>query len=194
MNVLARVLQDVRSDLLDLGIRAALIGGIAVSARAEPRFTRDVDLAVAVAGDAEAERLLFLLRGRGYTPIASFENLAVDRLSTVRLVPRRGSEKEVLVDLLLASSGIEAEIVAGSTVIDVFSGVPFPVARVGHLLALKVLSYDAVRRVKDAVDIQALLVEADPAELGVCEEALDLITARGYNRDRDLHAIFRSFR
>lgn len=29
MNVLARVLQDVRSDLLDLGIRAALIGGIA---------------------------------------------------------------------------------------------------------------------------------------------------------------------
>ncbi len=66
MNSLARVLTDVRFDLQELGVGAALIGGIAVSARAEPRFTRDVDLAVAVSGDAEAERLLFLLRGRGY--------------------------------------------------------------------------------------------------------------------------------
>ena len=33
----------------------ALIGGLAVSARTEPRFTRDADLAVAVTSDAEAE-------------------------------------------------------------------------------------------------------------------------------------------
>lgn len=194
MNALARVLTDVRFDLQELGVGAALIGGIAVSARAEPRFTRDVDLAVAVSGDAEAERLLFLLRGRGYTPLASFENLAVERLSTVRLVPRRGAENDVLLDLLLASSGIEAEIVAGATVLDVFAGVPFPVAQIGHLLALKVLSFDAARRMKDAVDIQALLAEAAPEDLAVCEAALALITARGYHRDRDLLAIFLSFR
>ncbi len=38
-----------------LGLRWALIGGLAVAVRAEPRFTRDVDLAVAVADDRELE-------------------------------------------------------------------------------------------------------------------------------------------
>jgi hypothetical protein len=33
----------------------ALVGGLAVSVHVEPRFTRDIDLAVAVAGDAKAE-------------------------------------------------------------------------------------------------------------------------------------------
>src|SRR5258706_9470243 len=36
----------------------ALVGGLAVSVRAEVRFTRDVDLAVRVADDADAERLM----------------------------------------------------------------------------------------------------------------------------------------
>ena len=33
----------------------AVVGGLAVSARTEPRFTRDVDVAVAVANEAAAE-------------------------------------------------------------------------------------------------------------------------------------------
>ncbi|MBL8899776.1 MAG: hypothetical protein JNM84_19250 [Planctomycetes bacterium] len=36
----------------------ALVGGLAVSVRCEPRFTRDLDLAVAVASDLEAEALV----------------------------------------------------------------------------------------------------------------------------------------
>ena len=36
-------------------IDTALVGGIAVSTRTEPRFTRDLDFAVAVADDAAAE-------------------------------------------------------------------------------------------------------------------------------------------
>ena len=35
--------------------RFALVGGLAVGVRGEPRMTRDVDLAVAVADDAGAE-------------------------------------------------------------------------------------------------------------------------------------------
>ena len=35
-------------------------------ARTEPRFTRDADLAVAVASDAEAEPLIHTLRARDY--------------------------------------------------------------------------------------------------------------------------------
>jgi hypothetical protein len=51
-----------------------LVGGLAVSVRAEVRFTRDVDIAVAVADDAEAESLTYELRLAGYTAVASVEN------------------------------------------------------------------------------------------------------------------------
>jgi hypothetical protein len=44
----------------------AVIGGIAVSIRSEPRYTRDLDLAVAVDGDAAAERLVHALARSGY--------------------------------------------------------------------------------------------------------------------------------
>ena len=49
-----------------LGLRWALVGGLAVSARAEPRTTRDVDVAVAVNDDAGAEAAVLALRHRGY--------------------------------------------------------------------------------------------------------------------------------
>lgn len=44
------------TDLTELGARFALVGGLAVSAWGEPRYTRDVDLAVGVARDDEKER------------------------------------------------------------------------------------------------------------------------------------------
>jgi hypothetical protein len=51
-------------DLTELGARFALVGGLAVSAWGEPRYTRDVDLAVAVDMDEEAERLVHALSAR----------------------------------------------------------------------------------------------------------------------------------
>lgn len=42
------------AELTELGARFALVGGLAVSAWGEPRYTRDVDLAVAVERDDEA--------------------------------------------------------------------------------------------------------------------------------------------
>jgi len=50
------------SALLDKQHQAwALVGGLAVSVRTEPRFTRDLDLAVAVADDRAAEDLVHRL-------------------------------------------------------------------------------------------------------------------------------------
>ena len=40
--------------LSELGADWAVLGGLAVAARTEPRFTRDIDLAVAVRNDEEA--------------------------------------------------------------------------------------------------------------------------------------------
>ncbi len=60
------VLGQAAADLDAIGVRWALIGGLAVSFRAEPRFTKDVDLAVAVADDHEAEAIVNRMQVRGY--------------------------------------------------------------------------------------------------------------------------------
>lgn len=112
-----------------VGRRLALVGGLAVSARSEPRFTRDVDLAVAVEDDEDAEQLVRALTGRGYR---------------------------------------------------------MPVACIGHLLAMKVLSHDD-RRPQDGADLVALLGEANPEDVAVAQ-AVGLITQRGFHRGRDLAA------
>lgn len=52
------VLRQAAADLDAIGARWAVIGGLAVAFRAEPQFTNDVDVAVAVADDREAEDIV----------------------------------------------------------------------------------------------------------------------------------------
>jgi hypothetical protein len=73
-------------------------------------------------------------------------------------------------------------------------GLNLPVARTGHLIALKVLSRDDIRRPTDLADLLSLLERASPAELLEAEQLLSLITERGYHRDRDLLASFQELR
>jgi hypothetical protein len=82
------VLRRAVQDLSAAGARFALVGALAVSTRAEPRFTRHLDLAVAVADDKEAERIAGFLRGRGYEIRAIVEQEATGRLATARLPGR----------------------------------------------------------------------------------------------------------
>lgn len=77
-----------------------MVGGLAVSARGEPRFTRDIDLALAVADDAMAEARVRDLVGRGYRVLASIEQEATGRLATVRLEAPGENAQGVVVDLL----------------------------------------------------------------------------------------------
>jgi hypothetical protein len=121
----------------------AVIGGLAVSARAEPRLTRDVDIAVAVHDDIEAERLVADLRDRGYAVEAIVEQTATRRLATVRMAPPRSG---AVVDLLFASSGIERDLVGRADRIEVAPGLTLPVAQRGDLIALKLLARDDGRR------------------------------------------------
>jgi hypothetical protein len=185
MTGLAAVLDRIVRLLETRGKRFALVGGIAVSVRVEPRFTRDVDLVVAIASDADAEALVKDLVGEGLKALAVVEHDVQKRLATVRLASG-GAERGVVTDLLFASSGIEPEIVAEAEALEVFAGVVVPVARVGHLIALKLLARDEVRRPQDSIDLRALLGVADAAEIARAEVAVDLITARGFHRGREL--------
>jgi hypothetical protein len=165
------------------GRRFALVGGLAVSVRAEVRFTRDVDLAVIVTDDRDAEGLVYALRAEGYTPVASVEHETRRPLATVRLLAPEG----IKVDLLFFSSGIEDEVVARSTLVDMGGAGRIPVAAPEELLALKISSMTALR-LQDQIDAQRILEFVPEIDLARVRGHLDRITRRGFDRAQDLVA------
>jgi predicted nucleotidyltransferase len=190
MTRLEAALRQLAGQLSGFGRRIALIGGLAVSVRAEPRLTRDVDLAVAVEDDEDAEGLIRALTGVGYRIVAVVEQEGTRRLASVRLAVPAESARGIVADLLFASSGIEAEIAADAEPIEVFPGFTLPVAHTGHLVALKLLARDDRTRPQDAIDLRALSGVLTEAEADRARRALALITVRGYARGRDLGALF----
>jgi hypothetical protein len=169
------------ADLNALKLRWALIGGFAISVRSTPRFTKDLDFAIAVTGDTEAEDVVHRLQGRGYHPLEVLEQDYVERLSGVRLGQ---SGSDVVVDLLFASSGIEGEVVATATPLEVLPKLSVPVATTGHLIALKVLA----GRNQDLTDLETLVPCASAADLDVARSGVKLIHERGFNREQDVVA------
>lgn len=190
---LADALIRLEADLRAIRARWALVGGLAVSARAEPRTTRDIDVAIAVAGDREAEAVARqLTAARGYRIETHLEQEQTGRLATVRLLTPEQTPG-ILADLLFASSGIEREVIAEADVLEVLPGFFAPVAKTGHLLALKVLALrpeNPQERPQDAADIRELLRVADREEIRRARDAIDLISRRGFDRGKDLGAEF----
>lgn len=187
-NPVALALRRTAVDLAELDQPWALIGGLAVSVRAEPRTTRDVDVMVAISSDPDAERLIFQLQQRGYRVMAILEQKAAARLATARLqAPMQAS---VIVDLLFASTGVEADVVSNAEPTEVLPGLVIPVATTGDLMALKVLARDDRQRPQDWDDIRALLREATPQDVARTREMLRLIEQRGFNRGRHLEDNF----
>ncbi len=184
LDALTRIDRDLRA----LRARWALVGGFGVSARAEPRTTRDIDVAVAVAGDPEAEDLLIRLRDRGYIADTLMEHRDVPRLATARLLRRREVDG-AFIDLLFATAGIEPEVAAEADSLEVLPGHRLPVAKTGHLLALKLLALRPDRlheRPQDQIDIRELLRVADDDEVQRARLAVRLISERGFDRGKDL--------
>jgi Nucleotidyl transferase AbiEii toxin, Type IV TA system len=173
-------LVDVTARLTRLGVSHALVGGLAISIRAEVRFTRDVDLAIAVNSDADVERITRALAAEGFALVAVVEQDEKKRIAIARLRSPSG----IVVDLLAASSGIECEIVGGARETPELAGVP--VAMSEHLLAMKVLSMrDA--RLQDRIDARGLLATG-PVDVAEVRRLLSLIEARGFARGQDLGA------
>ena len=190
LNQLADVLKRTLADLKGVGADFAVVGGLAVSARSEPRFTRDIDYAVVVSSDQAAEGVVHSLLGRGYRLQTLLEQKRLGRIATVRLVSPH--HQEVFVDLLFASSGIEREVVQGATPLRLVRGVTAKVASIGHLLAMKVLSVNKERK-QDHADILQLLRFAGPSDLRTARAALRLIEKRRYHRGRSLRGKLERF-
>lgn len=74
-------------------------------------MARDVDIAVDVVDDQAAEAVVHALVQTGYVLDNVLEQSAAGRLATTRLLPPGLAGTGLVVDLLFASSGIEAEVV-----------------------------------------------------------------------------------
>ncbi len=185
----SRLVQALRESLNDLkksGTQSALIGGLAVSVHTEPQFTRDVDIAVSVTNDDQAKQIIHPLMQLQYTIATSIEQKRVGRLACVRLQ----KNSSLLMDLLFASSGIEPEIVDQAETLEILPDIQVPIANIGHLIALKILSNNK-HRPQDELDLKKLIEVANSAELIRAETGLALITSRGYHRDRNLQDLLR---
>ena len=198
MNSLETLLRRMATVFHERGQPWALVGGLAVSVRTEPRFTRDLDLAVAVADDDAAEALVHNLHGVGFQTLATVEQEATHRLATARLAPFGSRSQGLMLDLLFASSGIETEICQAAESLVVFPELSVPVARLYHLMVLKVLARDDRTRPQDAADLRQLIAVAEPSDLeSACAAGL-LIETRGFNRSRNLvravHVAWSEFR
>lgn len=182
--ILQETLMLVRDDLDAVGRPWALVGGLAVSVHTEPRFTRDIDVAVLVASDPEADEVVHALFRKGYQPYASMDQTETGRLATERLWSPK-APTSVSVDLRFASSGLEAEITASAQRLEVLPGLILPVARVEHLVVLKLLS-TGPERPRDIADLEQLRRVLGANDVVGARAACRLVVERGTHRGRDL--------
>ncbi|MDZ4849535.1 MAG: nucleotidyl transferase AbiEii/AbiGii toxin family protein [Pirellulaceae bacterium] len=192
MRQIEQVTREVVTWLMANRYGYALIGGLAVSFRTIERFTKDIDLVIAVENDQQAESCVRELAGLGYQVQMLLEQTKHGRIATVRMI--KAPAGSVFIDLLFSSSGIEAEIVAGSEPIEVFENLSVAVASLSGLLALKVLSADPNSRPQDVIDIKNLLAEARSEDLEEAIRLLQLVHERGHNRSKDLLTDFEHYR
>jgi hypothetical protein len=187
------LLKRVHDDLALLDQPSALVGALAVSTWTDMRFGRDMDLAVAVRSDAAAESLVDALGHRDYVAIPEQTRRVAGRLIFARLVPSdEDPQTGIVVDLLFASSGIEREIVMAAEDVEAVPGLHVPVARPGHLVAMKVLALSR-HRAQDEGDLRQLLENLSSSELSRAREAIGLIEARGFNRGKSLNTELDAF-
>jgi hypothetical protein len=114
----------------------AVVGGLAASAHGEARFTRDIDVALMVQNDNQAEQCIDGFVRQGYVVIATVEQEATHRLATARLKHPDG----VVCDLIFATCGIESELVTSAERLELFPGKWVTTATAESLVAMKVLS------------------------------------------------------
>jgi hypothetical protein len=188
MSIFLAELRRIVSDFEAIKMPWCLVGGLGLSAYAEPRTTKDIDIVVSVSDESALGAVVGKLEGLGYgSPHFLVRMDPMQRLGYRMMVPS-DREYSLPLDILSSTCGIENEIVSSAVNIEILPGLFLPIALRGHILAMKILSQNEYDRIQDKADVRALLGEASDADLDVARKALSLITERGYNRGKDLNA------
>ncbi len=151
---------DVLSALTGAGVPFVVVGGIAVNLQGVPRFTADVDVAVALDGGvlARAADVLEGLGLRSRLPITRAELadasvvrgwIASRNLKAITFADPKEPLREV--DLVIASE-VPYEDIERTAVKMLAAGVSFPVASIDVLIRMKT----GTARAQDASDVDAL--------------------------------------
>lgn len=176
-------LVDAATVLETRGIPFALIGGLAVSLRGQPRMTVDVDLVALT----DPDRALEIVRELASTP---FEPLFPGVEEVVRrsfILPLRHRSTGIRVDLAIGMSGFEREAVGRATPVTIGAR-DIPVVSVEDLLVMKALA----GRPQDDQDIRGIVAaQRDAIDWARC---LALATALGEAVDLDIADRLRAFR
>ncbi|MCH9650307.1 MAG: hypothetical protein K0U98_18885 [Deltaproteobacteria bacterium] len=182
MNRFEAALEDIGRNIDALGRPWALVGALAVAARAEARATLDVDVAIAVENHQQASEVVSSLRDMGYRWHSDFGGLM-----TSFLVPE-GPDAGLRLDVLFSLTGIEAEVAKRAERIEVLPGLELPVASLGDLIALKALGAGEPGREHDWRDLRALTARSSSKDLVIAHSAIALIGTRGHASASELEA------
>lgn len=153
-------MNDVDKSLLDfiqifdqLGIKYAVMGGIAVRAHSIPRATHDVDVTISVS-DEQLSRLIQAAETAGYTVPEAYQKGWVDRVADMPMIKFRVylERNSVDVDIFLADSEYQKELLNRSRVEPTELG-PMSVVTAEDLILLKVLA----DRPRDRIDVADIL-------------------------------------
>jgi hypothetical protein len=145
---LYKALVDVTELLGAQELPYAVIGGLAVSLRGQPRVTADVDLVLGISIDA-ALGLIPLLGDTVFEPLFSGIEEVVERSF---ILPLRHRPTRVKVDLAIGLSGFEQQVVARASPINI-GGRDIRVATPEDLVILKLFA----GRPRDQQDIEGIV-------------------------------------
>lgn len=167
-----QIIDQIVSLLNSINCKFVLVGGLAVGIRSVARFTKDIDFAVVVDSDQQAESIIFSLQAAGYSVSSLLERKQDGRISTVRLLTPGAKSSDPDFDLLFNATGIEKHIVESADLLPITSRSKVLVAALGHLVAMKILAHDEVRRPQDMIDIVNLLKISKDKDIKLAKEAV----------------------
>jgi hypothetical protein len=170
-------LSDAIAMLESRGLPAALIGGLAVSLRGQPRMTVDVDLVIR----ADVDDALQLVRHLSETPFEPLFAGVEEVVSSVFMLPLRHRSTGIRVNLAIGMSGFEREAIGRATRITAGSG-SVPMVTVEDLLVMKALA----GRPQDEADLRGLVdLHRESIDWNYC---ITTATALGSAIDMDIAA------
>lgn len=165
------------------GIGAALIGGLAVSLRGQPRMTVDIDLVI----HADVDEALRLVRDLGETPFEPLFPGVEEVVARSFILPLRHRMTGIRVDLAIGMSGFEREAIARARSV-VVGDIRVPVVTVEDLLVMKALA----GRPQDELDMRGLVAtQGETIDWPAC---LDLAERLGTAVDLDIAGRLRLIR
>ena len=80
--------------------------------------------------------------------------------------------EDIAVDLLHRACGVEEQIVDQAVTLEILPKVFLPVASIGHLIAMKIVSHNDITRMQDQIDLRALIAVAHPGDIASAKSAL----------------------